>query len=107
MYAELVPHLKPGALFINVEHVASGSAWLESVWDSAMVDSLAEYHERQRTGQTRGMIQREYEKRPDKAANQLASVETQLGWLRDAGFVDVDCYFKYFELAVLGGRRPM
>jgi hypothetical protein len=26
--------------------------------------------------------------------------------LRDIGFVDVDCYFKVFELAVFGGRKP-
>lgn len=52
------------------------------------------------------MIAREYGRRPDQEANVLATVETQLGWLRDAGFADVDCVFKYFELAVLTGRRP-
>jgi len=44
--------------------------------------------------------------RPDKAANILAPVETQCRWLRRIGFVEVDCYFKHFELAVFGGRRP-
>jgi tRNA (cmo5U34)-methyltransferase len=71
-----------------------------------MIETLTEYHERQRTGQSREMIAREYGQRPDQEANVLASVETQLTWLRDAGFVDVDCVFKYFELAVLAGRRP-
>ncbi|HMQ52517.1 MAG TPA: class I SAM-dependent methyltransferase, partial [Anaerolineae bacterium] len=32
--------------------------------------------------------------------------ETQCAWLRQLGFADVDCYFKIFELAVFGGRRP-
>ncbi|CAN0477203.1 unnamed protein product, partial [Phaeothamnion confervicola] len=36
----------------------------------------------------------------------LAPVETQLEWLRASGFVDVDCVFKLFELAVLTARRP-
>jgi tRNA (cmo5U34)-methyltransferase len=106
LYRELLPLLSPGALFINVEHVASASRWLENVWDDAIIDSLAEYHERQRTGQSRAMLAREYAERPDQHANVLASVETQLDWLRDAGFSDVDCVFKYFELAVLIGRRP-
>jgi hypothetical protein len=53
------------------------------------------------------MLAREYAERPDQHANVLASVETQLTWLRDAGFDDVDCVFKYFELAVLVGRRPL
>jgi ubiquinone/menaquinone biosynthesis C-methylase UbiE len=107
LYRELLPLLAPGALFINVEHVASASPWLEALWNEAMIDSLTEYHERQRTGQSREMITREYGQRPDQDANVLASVETQLTWLRDAGFVDVDCAFKYFELAVLSGRREV
>src|SRR6476619_2770899 len=106
LYRELLPLLAPGALFINVEHVASASPWLEDVWHEALIDSLTEYHERQRTGQSREMIAREYGRRPDQEANVLARVETQLGWLRDAGFADVECVFKYFELAVLTGRRP-
>jgi len=44
--------------------------------------------------------------RPDKSANILAPVETQYRWLRRIGFVEVDCYFKHFELAVFGERRP-
>jgi len=33
-------------------------------------------------------------------------VESQLDWLRELGFADVDCFFKAFELAVFGGRKP-
>ena len=106
LYQEILPLLAPGALFINVEHVSSASKWLEQVWDDAIIDSMTEYHEKQHTGQTRSTIAREYEERLDQHANVLASVETQLQWLRDAGFADVDCTFKYFELAVLVGRRP-
>lgn len=106
LYREILPLLQPGALFVNVEHVASSSPWVEQVWDDAMIDSLTEYHDRQRTGQQRSMIEREYQDRPDRHANALAPVEEQLGWLVDAGFSDVDCFFKYFELAVIGGRRP-
>ena len=34
------------------------------------------------------------------------SVDEQCAWLREAGLVDVDCFFRYFELAVFGGRKP-
>jgi hypothetical protein len=43
--------------------------------------------------------------RPDKEENILAPVEAQCDWLRELGFIDVDCYLKLFELAVFGGRR--
>jgi hypothetical protein len=52
------------------------------------------------------MVEREYDERPDQHANKLAPVEDQLAWLREIGFEDVDCPFKYFELAVLVGRKP-
>ena len=44
--------------------------------------------------------------RADKAANILAPVDDQCRWLREIGFADVDCYFKAFELALFGGRKP-
>ena len=43
--------------------------------------------------------------RPDRAANILASVEEQCHWLREIGFKEVDCFWKYFELAIFGGMR--
>ena len=102
---ELLPLLAPGGIFINVEQVASASSWVKEVWDQAMIDSLSGYNERQRTGKSRSMVQREYAQTEATSEELRAPVATQLGWLHDAGFVDVDCYFKYFELAVLGGRR--
>jgi cyclopropane fatty-acyl-phospholipid synthase-like methyltransferase len=40
-------------------------------------------------------------------SDRLAPVETLLGWLREAGFDDVDCYWKWLETALLIGIRPI
>lgn len=36
-----------------------------------------------------------------------ASVENQLEWLIDAGFVDVGCHWRYLNFAIFGGRKPV
>jgi tRNA (cmo5U34)-methyltransferase len=106
LYGEVFALLAPAGLFVNVEHVASRSPWGASLADELMVDSLYAFHARQGAGKTRAQVADEFAHRPDKAANILAPVEEQCAWLRAAGFTDVDCYFKAFELAVFAGRRP-
>ena len=46
-----------------------------------------------------------YTPEKEDKANRLLSMETQLGWLRDLGFVDVDCYWKWLEMALLIGYK--
>jgi tRNA (cmo5U34)-methyltransferase len=106
LYAEIFDLLAPGGLFVNVEHVAPATPRVSALSDALFVDSLTTHNHRLGGTKTREQIAADYVQRPDKAANMLAPVEDQCTWLRAIGFVDVDCYFKVFELAVFGGRRP-
>jgi tRNA (cmo5U34)-methyltransferase len=102
LYAEIFGLLRPGGVFLNLEHVSSPSRWIESAWDDYMIDALHRFHR----GEPRDQVARRYHFRPDKQANILAPMERQCRWLRRIGFEDVDCFFKSFELALFGGRRP-
>lgn len=84
LYHEIWGVLEPGGIFGNLEHVASPSSRIHE----RFLDALG--------------ITPEEEDR----SNKLLDVETQLRWLREIGFEDVDCYWKWRELALLIGRRP-
>jgi ubiquinone/menaquinone biosynthesis C-methylase UbiE len=106
LYRELFGLLNPGGAFVNIEHVLSPTTTIGELNDDLFIDTLTAHQVQLGTTASREAIAREFYFRPDKAANRLTAVETQLGWLRDIGFLDVDCYFKVFELAVFGGRKP-
>jgi tRNA (cmo5U34)-methyltransferase len=89
-------HLAPGGVFVNAEQVAGPTASLD-----------AQYHERWITHTTAlGTSQAEHEEAAVRMSmDRPAATDAQCGWLRDAGFVDVDCFFKSWRFAVFGGWR--
>lgn len=101
LYEEIFTLLKPGGMFLNIEHVASASPEIERLWDDVFIDLIAE-----RTGKPREEAAHEYHTRPDKKDNILLSVDVQVQWLREIGFVHADCLFRFLELAVFGGVKP-
>lgn len=106
LYGEIYQLLKPGGLFLNLEHVASPTPLIESLFDELFVDSLYAFHQQQGTNKSRPEVDQQYYNRPDKVANILAPVEVQCDWLREIGFIHVDCFMKLFEIALFGGVKP-
>lgn len=107
LYGEIFEWLRPGGMFINHEHVASHSKWVERVWDDLMIDSIHRHRVSSGDKVDRESVAGDYDTREDQEANILALVELQCAWLRDLGYIDVDCYFKLFEIATFGGRKPL
>jgi SAM-dependent methyltransferase len=106
LYRDILSLLKPGGLFLNLEHVSSRTELIENICSELFVENLFAYHRKMGGDKTRAQVAQEYYFRPDKQANILAPVELQCDWLREIGFVDVDCFFKIFEIALFGGMRP-
>jgi tRNA (cmo5U34)-methyltransferase len=83
LYAEVFGLLVPGGVFYNLEHVASPTPELHEAFFAALGMTLAD----------------------EDRSNQLLDVETQVAWLREIGFAQVDCFWKWRELALFGGVK--
>ncbi len=103
LYRKVFSFLRPGGVFLNIEHVASPSDSLHEAFERLMIEGLVR---QQATEETRQEIVTSFRARQDKDVNILAPLDVQLGWLRAIGFTDVDVVFKLFELAVFTGRKP-
>ncbi len=105
LYGEIFDLLRPGGVFVNIEHVKSPSKRLRDLSDDMIIDSLYTYNLKQDPTRTREDVADEFVHREDKHGNILSLVEDQCAWLREIGFAEVDCFFKVLELAVFGGQK--
>jgi tRNA (cmo5U34)-methyltransferase len=103
LYAEILDLLRPGGMFVNIEHVQSPNLAYQAAFDRMLVEGIHRIDADQRTIED---VEHAYRRRQDADTNILAPVELQCDWLRQLGFVDVDCAFKALELAVFAGRKP-
>ena len=77
LFEEIHTLLTPGGVFANLDLVTSASARL---------------HER---------FRREIGRTQDDPTDRLADLSDQMGWLRNTGFTEVDCHFKWLELSLV------
>ena len=83
LYTETYRLLNAGGVFCNLEHVASPTPRLHEEF----------------------LLRIGFTVETEDPSNKLLDIETQLGWLRETGFTDVDCQWKWRELALLTGTR--
>lgn len=84
IYGEIFDLLSSNGVFCNLERVASPTKAVHLKFLNA-IDLTPE---------------------EEDPSNKLLDVETQLHWLQEIGFLDVDCYWKWLELALFVGFKP-
>lgn len=103
LFAELFELLAPGAMFVNMD-VVTVAGPLQGLFDEQMAaNAIAAEH---RHGGTRPDEEVAGELLADNDDDRPDSAESQLTWLREAGFADVELHFKWAEGAIFGAVRP-
>lgn len=103
LYAEVFELLRPGGVFVNIEHVKSRAHPYQRAFDQVMIESIRDLAP---NGQSIEDVTAAYRTRMDGELNILADVWEQARWLEDIGYENVDIPFKALELAVFCGQRP-
>jgi len=98
LYERIPAVLRPGGVFVNAEHIAAPTEWLEQVsrerWRSAARAAGAGAELVALADDRMGL-------------NRCVTVAEQLRWLRRSGLQDCDCFFKQLHFAVVAGWRAV
>jgi tRNA (cmo5U34)-methyltransferase len=96
LFHKLFHALAPGGAFIHAELVKGATDYSEALCKKMWRDHL---HHSDLTEEQLSVI------RERMSYDRTTPLQMQLDWLTNAGFEDVDCYYKYYNFAVYAGRK--
>jgi len=104
LFKKIASHLDAGGRFINIDVVLPPSEELESwyfaIWRDWLGHMMNRYHV---TDEAPEDLIKRY--KDPSSMNKPDTLSNQLKALQEAGFLDVDCYFKNGIFVVFGGKK--
>jgi tRNA (cmo5U34)-methyltransferase len=96
LYKNTFSNLKEGGLFINADQILGDTLFVDSLYKNDWKRKV------EASGLSEEEILSAYER---TKLDKMSTLEAQISWLKDIGFSDVDCMYKYFNFVVLYGRK--
>jgi tRNA (cmo5U34)-methyltransferase len=97
LYARAFAALAPGGILVNADNVEAEDAAVQARDRAAWIDAM------RAAGLGEADLQAGLRR---TEVDVLAPLALQLGWLRELGFEQVDCAYKWRHFAVFSGRTP-
>lgn len=96
LYTSIYSILNQNGLFINADLVLGSTPAIEALYQRDLKYKV------ESSGLSKEEIQSVYER---AKLDKTATLEGQINWLKEIGFSDVDCVYKYYNFAVIFGRK--
>jgi len=96
LFAKIYRALRPGGMFINIDQVLAPSPEAEERYETIWLEDV------RANGVSQSVLEQAQERMGEDRNALLAE---QLTWLAEAGFAEVDCWYKRFRFVVYGGVK--
>lgn len=96
LYTNVYSNLTSNGIFINADQVLGHTDFIDSLYKTDWRSKV------EASGLTEAAITSAYER---TKLDKMSTLQSQLNWLHESGFSDVDCVYKYFNFAVFYGRK--
>ncbi len=105
IFKEAFSLVRPGGCFINADNVRAGTKSLGQRYRSARDEYLDRFVRRSSEGKTNLAEVRAASPSTYHGPHDNGYLEEELAWLKEAGFEDVDCFWKFATTVVYGGFK--
>jgi tRNA (cmo5U34)-methyltransferase len=105
IFKEVFGLVRSGGCFINADNVRANSKKLGEQYRAARDEYLDRYVRRASGGKTTLAEAKAATPSSYHGPHNNGFLEEELAWLREAGFVDVDCFWKFTTTVVYGGFK--
>ncbi|MGG0741591.1 class I SAM-dependent methyltransferase [Niallia taxi] len=96
LYQRIYNQLNDGGIFVNADQVLGDTTFLETLYKNDWKSKV------ENSGLSEEEIHAAYER---TQLDRMSTLTDQIEWLKESGFKDVDCIYKYFNFVVLFGRK--